>query len=616
MRTVLLLVLVFPSLAAAQPRDVAELFPPSTVAYAELRDPAAVADALAAVFKGSPFEDGLKLLHDRKDAAKDPRFAGGSGALAGATLLASPEFLAEFRRIRGAAIGFFGLTANHEPKIAGCVLTGESVAAALYARAYLTNEALFRRVAVVDGVAILQSRAAPVPAYDPNTGKPIPFEPKPATEGPCEPTYAYVPGLFIVASNKDAIAEVLARYKGTAKDSLAASPDFSVKRPAGINAFVRTIDFVRTADAAKKARKDLLPPESLAHLKLVLNPRSMPLVTAHGSLGSTGMRWTIEFPRDPKQPSPLLDLLANPVPAEALRTIPPGAAAGLSVGLPAKDRRAADLLAFADAILKAEGNVGRSATEWVEEYETKSKLPIRARLLSEIRGLSVVFLPKPELPPHVEPWPLLALHLESNASDWETAIPKLAAAFDGLETPAQPSSETIRDVKVRTLSVAGTPLHYARRDSTWVFGLDRKQVAECCSANESAPASADVAFVTARWPGLVKYDSLRKFAGQFEQRSRVQHQFEFPFGGGFLPPGLLDPQSGGELSADDFKNLFGSLPPLALRGSRAADRIAFDLRWDFDREGSRGFLAKLLPILERIGTGPAVDGLRFSPFDR
>ena len=43
-------------------------------------------------------------------------------------------------------------------------------------------------------------------AFDPNTGKPVPYEPKVATEGPCEPTYAYTAGLFIVASNKEAIA--------------------------------------------------------------------------------------------------------------------------------------------------------------------------------------------------------------------------------------------------------------------------------------------------------------------------------------------------------------------------------------------------------------------------
>ena len=41
MRTALFILLVLPSLAPAQPREAAELFPPSTIAYAELRDPAA-----------------------------------------------------------------------------------------------------------------------------------------------------------------------------------------------------------------------------------------------------------------------------------------------------------------------------------------------------------------------------------------------------------------------------------------------------------------------------------------------------------------------------------------------------------------------------------------------
>ncbi len=615
MKTAFLLLLLFPALAAAQPRDVAELFPPGTVAYAELREPAAIADALAAIVKGSAFDDGLKLLHDRRDAAKDPRFAGGSSALAGAALLASPEFLAEVRKVRGAAVGFFGLTAGGEPKIAACVLTGESVAAGLYARAFLANEATFRRVAVVDGVAILQSRALPAQAYDPNTGKPVPFEPKPATEGPCEPTYAYVDGLFVVASNKDAIAELLARRKG-AKDSLATAPGFPAKRPAGVHAFVRTVELVRLADAARKANKEILPPEWLAYLKLAGNPRAAPFVSVHGSLDSKGLKWTVEIVRDPKHASPFLDLFEGAAPADATSVVPAGAAGGISFGLPAKDRRAAAMLAFADAILKAEGHPGRSASEWVEEWETKSKLPLRAKYLPEVRGLSLISLPKPELPPRVEPLPLVALHLESTAADWTDVIPKLLSAVDGLASPAQPSSETIRGHKVWTSAMAGTPLHYARRESTWVFGLDRKQVAECCAANEPSPPTTDLAVGSLRWPGLVKFETLRKLAGRVEQRSRGQNQFDIPFGGGLLPFGLLDPQAGGELTAEEFKTLYGSLPPFALRANRAGDRLALELRWDFDRDGAKGFLAKLVPILERIGTASSNDGLRFSPFDR
>ncbi|MBX3401610.1 MAG: hypothetical protein KF873_23010 [Gemmataceae bacterium] len=616
MRYALLGLFLVPSLAVAQPRDVAALFPTSTVAYAELRDPASIADGLAAIVKGSPFEDGLNLLHNRKDAAKELRLVGGSTALAGAALLASPEFLGEFRKIRGAAIGFFGLTAGGEPKIAACVLTGDSLAAALYARSHLANEPTLRRVAVVDGVPIFQSRALPAQAFDPNTGKPVPFEPKPATEGPCEPTYAYTARLFIVASNKEAIADVIAHNRGTVKESLATSNDFAAQRTAGIHAFVRTVELVAFADAARKANKEILPAELVAALKLVLNPRSIPKATAHATLGPAGLRWTIDLHRDPKQPSPMLDLVGSAVPAEALRTNPTGAAGGFSIGLPAKDRRVAAILAFVDALLKTDGNVGRTATEWVEEWEARSKLPLRAKLLPEVRGLSLILIPKPDLPPRVEPLPLVAIQLEAGASDWESAIPKFLAAVDGRDPSAKPSSETIGNVKVLTASLAGMPQHFARRENSWIFGLDRKQVAACCSGGGPIPALADHAVGAIRWPGLVQYETSRKLAGRLEHRSRGSNPFDVPFGGGLLPLGLLDPQNGGEMTAEEFQSLYGAFPPLTLRANHTANRFSVELRWDFDRDGANGFLTKLVPILERIGTAPSNEGLRFSPFDR
>ena len=123
MRMALVIFVMLPSLASAQPREAAELFPPSTVAFAELREPAAVADTLAAIVKGTPFDDGLKLLHDRKDANKDSRLFHGSPGLSWATVFASPEMLAEVRKFRGAAVGFLGLTKDNEPKIAACLLT-------------------------------------------------------------------------------------------------------------------------------------------------------------------------------------------------------------------------------------------------------------------------------------------------------------------------------------------------------------------------------------------------------------------------------------------------------------------------------------------------------------
>jgi hypothetical protein len=54
---------------AAEPTDVADLFPPGTLAYAELTNPAELAPQLAALFKGTVLEDSIPFIHKRKDAA-------------------------------------------------------------------------------------------------------------------------------------------------------------------------------------------------------------------------------------------------------------------------------------------------------------------------------------------------------------------------------------------------------------------------------------------------------------------------------------------------------------------------------------------------------------------
>jgi hypothetical protein len=617
----LLFLFVIPAAASAQPREAAELFPPSTVAFAELHDPAAVADAVARVVKGSPFEDGLKLQHDRRDANNDPRLVAGSYGLAWAAMGTSPELLSEVRKIRGVAVGFLGLTAKNDPKLAACVLTGESTAAALLARAYLANEAALRRVAVVDGVPIYQSRAKAAPAIDPNTGKPLPMQPKPATEGPCEPTFAYVPGLFVVASNSEAVADLLARYRGTIRDSLAASPDFiafAARREAGLNGFVRTAEFVRVCDVARKAKKELIDPAILAHFKLVVNPRAIPVLALRGSLRQEGLSIALEADRDAKTASPLLDLIGGAVPVEARRVVPPNAAGAIAIGLPAKPKRVAALLTFADALAKAEGEVGMTPSEWLAVAEKSTGRSFGAEYLSDVQAISFVFLPDAELPKRVEPLPLLVLHVEPGASpeEWELAIPHGFAAIEGADRPVAPSSETIRGVKVRSLAHSGAAVHYARREASWVFGLDRKQVADCCASNGSALTTTDAFDAIARWPGLVRYESLLK---RLQRLGAPASPIALDFGGAFLPPGLLDPQSVGAIgpwSAGEIQSLFGPWPPVAVRSARAGSRLSLEFRWDFGPAGARDFLTKTIPILEKLGAADANAGSRPFLFDR
>src|SRR5262249_29148096 len=119
--------------SAAPPADIAELFPPGTLAYAELHNPVELAPQLAAVFKGTALEDSIPFIHGRKDAAKTLFDLNGKRQLALLGLLTSPEMLAEFKKLHVAG-GLTGFTENGDPDAALVVLTHDSPAAGLAAR--------------------------------------------------------------------------------------------------------------------------------------------------------------------------------------------------------------------------------------------------------------------------------------------------------------------------------------------------------------------------------------------------------------------------------------------------------------------------------------------------
>lgn len=617
MRIAMALILLCPALVPAQlvpaqSRDIAELFPSSTIAYAELRDPGALASALDSLVKGTPLEDGLKTLHDRRDANKDPRLFAGSPGLSMAVVAASPEMRSELRKIRGVAAGLIGLTPACEPKIAACILTGDS-AVGLLARAYLANEATFRRIATIEGVGVYQSRAIPTAAYDLNTGKPLPFQPASATEGPCEPTFAYVPGIFIVASNTQAIHDILKRYLGQARDNLTSSPEFAnfvrSRRPEGLSGYVRTDAWLQACEQSKKANKNLIDPTTLAYLKLVVNLKSIPLITGHINLRSDGVVVQLAGVGNSSMNSPWSHLLSGAIRADGFR-LPTGEIAGhLTIALPERQKRTAAILAFVNAVLKAEGDVGQSADEWITELEQSTKRPLREQYLSGIRTLTLIVPTHPQLPKGVVPRPIVALQLEpdSRQTEWEQMIPPLFARILELNQVPQASSETIDGVKIWSLPLTYGALHYGSSGNRWVFGQDRKLVARCCippdvsvvgdAIAKSEPETITTAFGTIQWSGIVESTAFARLVPMGFQSLPGP----IPFGGGFLPPGLLDPSPENSASSiKELKAMFQSLPPIVVVMRRRNEEQTLELRWEFGTLGPKGVMEKLIPILERF----------------
>jgi len=498
--------LLAPAGRAAAPPDPADLFPADALAFAELHDPAAVAPDLAAAFKGTPLEDSLAFVHARRDKATKPLDLTGKQELAVLGLLASPEMAAEVRKLRGVAVGLTGFTPRGEPEGALAVLTGDSAAFGLAARAFLTMTHV-RKVGAAGDVPVYQFRQ-PGFTYDQNTGQQKLANEKPPTEGAYEATFAYVPGLFVVGTSRPAVAGVLARFQGKAKGTLAANAAFqaaaAAHRKPGVFYFANVPELAAKYDAARKAGGAGDEPDAYGWFKLVANAKAVRSLAGSVRFRDGGLAATAAGVFDPAAKSPLLDFLSGPgVKVEYLRNAPYGAALAATVALPEKDRAAA-VIAFLDAVAKADGGLGRLPGEAVKELDAKYRLAIADDLVGKTRAVTVVVPARQELPKGAVPLPMLVLHTAGPdaAAAWAAFLPKLVGDLSGGDPPA-PSSEMVGAVQVLSLAGTGLPwraaVHYAHKDGLFVVGLDRKLVGAAVAGGATPaglPADAPALFGT------------------------------------------------------------------------------------------------------------------------
>ena len=484
------IIVVAPGARAA---DVADLFPPGTLAYAELFDPGAFGPQLAALVKGTPLEDSIPFIDGKKAAAKTLGEFRAKRELAELALFLSPEVIGEFRKLGGVAVGLVGFNDRGEPEVVVAVLTGDSAAAGLAARAFITTSTNLRKVAEVSKVPIFQFRP-PVVRYDP-MGRPALDNEKPPTEGPHEPTFAYTPGLFVAGTSKAALAPVIKRFRGEEKDALRTTDGFKAAateyRKPGVFFYANAPDLFAKLDAAGRAAGDPIDSDLLAWLRLTAGPKALKAVAGHVGFRDGGLSVTVSAKLDPAQKNPLADLLAGPaVKVEALHHARRPATFAATVNLPDKNRAAA-LVGFLDAIAKANGELGRLPGDVLKDVRAKYKVEPND-LLAKVRAVTVVVPPKQELPKGAKPIPLFVLHFDdaAGATAWEEFLPKLVAEIAGEEKPAQPSSEVVEGVKVSSLPGTGLPwkaaVHFARKDAVFAFGLERKPVALALTPDAAA----------------------------------------------------------------------------------------------------------------------------------
>ncbi len=90
--------------------DPATLMPANTLAYVELGNPGRQIETVLAQLKGTPFENPLAAMGGQANGGKTP------GDIMGALL--NPSMTAEFKKIRGLAVGLTGIANNDPPFIA------------------------------------------------------------------------------------------------------------------------------------------------------------------------------------------------------------------------------------------------------------------------------------------------------------------------------------------------------------------------------------------------------------------------------------------------------------------------------------------------------------------
>jgi hypothetical protein len=490
--------------AADTPSDIAALFPAETLAYAEVCNTAELAPQLAALFRGSVVEDSIPFIHSRKDAARTMMELGNKQSVALLGLFASPEMLAEFKRLRIAA-GVTGFTTSGDPEAAIVILTHDSPAAGLAARAYLTMSTQVRRVGEVAKVPIFQYRTPNI-NYDPN-GNPLIQHDKPFTDGPHELTFAYTPGLLAIGTSKTAVGIVIRRYLGAEKSGgLDRTARFreavAAHRQTGLFFFVNYPElssrFATAVRAGERHRRTgpTLPAlfgggewEALEWLSFIANAKAVRDLSGCIRFRDGGLQATIVAIVDPTQKSPLFDSLSgSAVPFESLHHAHRPASLAVSFALPEKDRPAA-VIGFLDAVAKADGVLGKLPSDVVKELTDKHRIAVAEGLIGKLRAVTIVVPSKQELPKGGRSGPMLVLHAADAAAAgaWEEFLPKLVGELAGAAGPLQPSAETINGVKVLTVAGAGlrwnAPVHFARSGAVVAVGLDRKLVAAAVGAD-------------------------------------------------------------------------------------------------------------------------------------
>ncbi len=370
-------------------KDIVDLLPAGTLACLEVRQPERLSREVMALIKGSAVDDMPRVMARFRASLQGEGRFWMTEEVGIVGLMFSPEMIAEAGRIGGGAVALTGFSKDGTPEVVGLIQTGDCNFVGLFARSFtLLSQAQI--VAEVEGVALYREKRQ--------------IFRKKGDEAPPEevergPVVAQLPGLVILASSTDAVKDVIRRAKGKVADpslaNVAAYRNAAALRDRpGLFGYANVDALAAQLDEIFKKPGNFDKADWLA-FKAALNPAALRGVTASLSLDRGALELRGQLQLDPRQKSPVLELLGDQgVKVEWLQAAPKDAALALTVNL-GDPKFLERLLALLDGMARAYGVEAEEVpSKKLGELEEKLNLKLGKDVLAKISGVSLILAPR------------------------------------------------------------------------------------------------------------------------------------------------------------------------------------------------------------------------------
>ncbi|HBI41623.1 MAG TPA: hypothetical protein DDY78_02040 [Planctomycetales bacterium] len=621
----IVVVLVLAGFAHAAVKDAAELLPAQTLACVEVRQPERLSREIALLLKGSKLEDMPAVMARFHENLGDNNPFWMYSVYAASSLLVSPEMINECGRIQGGIVAVTGVTKDG-PEVVGVILAGDSNLPTFYMRAMLTADFNVRTVAEVEGVRIYREHSQIFRA--PIAGA-APMPPQQEDHGPF---MALLPSTIILGSSVESVQDVVRRFKGKSSEpslaSVAAYKEAAKQRD-------KPGFFAYTDLAALAGRMDELGQnlgsfgEQWRVVKATVNPKAVLSATASLTLQNGVLELKSRVDLDPKQSSPLADLMtAKAATPDVLHFTPRDGLLTLSLNLNDGEKRWDKLLGLIDGLTKSPpGGAERpTASAGIHELEERVKLNIAKDVLGKLTSAAVTLDPEAAMRPDGHVVPLLVLQA-NDAAAAESLEKQALLKLLGLATGVVPAAISEKgDGNIRTVAAGGLEgvlhtknLYIGREGAFLAVGPDRKEVAAALNVGAKKEGLLGEEKTVAALKGLedsaavAVFSSAKEIVDLFKQMERAPSvmaappfaKVAVPAPRPLAPPPGLNPNDKpaddkpprlskrAEKTIADAVKAVESLPPTVLSLSHKADGLTLEIR----QSGLRNTTSRLIDLL-------------------